>query len=126
MPGVSRIIDWLSAPYSLFLVLKDGTASTQTKVKAGILLGFMAFYVLNPLDLIPDLHPLLGWVDDLIIMPIGMAIAQKTVPDINLGITRAIARAQVKKVVLWTVIAATGLMILGTGPLAFLIWQLTR
>jgi hypothetical protein len=32
----------------------------------------------------------------------------------------------VKKVVLWTVIAAAGLMILGTGLFAFLIWRLAR
>jgi uncharacterized membrane protein YkvA (DUF1232 family) len=124
MTAVNRVIDWLSAPYTLFLVLRDGSASTETRIKAGVILGIMAFYVLNPLDLIPDLHPLLGWVDDLLIMPVGMAIAQRTVPDINVGAVRAGARARVKKAVLWTLVAAAGLMVIGTMLFALLALQL--
>ena len=30
----------------------------------------MAFYLVNPLDIIPDLIPLLGWVDDMILVPL--------------------------------------------------------
>ncbi len=126
MPVFSRVVDWLSAPYTLYLVLKDDTASRQTKIRAGIILAFMAFYILNPLDLIPDLQPLLGWVDDLLIMPIGMAIAQKAVPEINLGAIKAGARARVKKVVLWTTAAAAGLIVLGTTLLAVLLWLLLK
>ena len=126
MPGISKVVDWLSAPYTLYLVLKDNSASTRTKVKAGIILALMAFYVLNPMDLIPDFHPLLGWIDDLIIMPVGMAIAQKAVPEIDLSIIKAAARARVKKAVFWTVAAGAGLMTVGTALLAFFIWQLLK
>ena len=126
MPGVFNVVDWLSAPYTLYLVLRDNSASTQTKVRAGIILAFMAFYILNPLDLIPDLQPILGWIDDLIILPLGMAVAQKAVPEIDLGIIRVSARARVKKVVLWTVAAGAGLMILGTTLLTLAIWQLLK
>jgi len=31
---------------------------------------FTAFYLLNPLDIIPDVIPVLGWVDDLILVPL--------------------------------------------------------
>ncbi|MDP2779228.1 YkvA family protein [Devosia sp.] len=32
--------------------------------------AFTAFYLLNPFDLIPDVIPVLGWVDDLILVPL--------------------------------------------------------
>ena len=126
MKPMNRVIDWLSAPYSLFLVLKDEAASTQTRVRAGVILGFMAFYILNPFDLVPDIQPLLGWIDDLIIMPVGMAIAQRAVPDVNLGVVKAAARAKVKRAVLWTVAGMAVLLTIGTGLFALLLWQLLR
>ena len=30
---------------------------------------FVAFYLINPLDIIPDVIPVLGWVDDMILVP---------------------------------------------------------
>ena len=32
--------------------------------------AFVAFYLLNPFDLIPDLIPFLGWVDDIVLVPL--------------------------------------------------------
>jgi hypothetical protein len=37
-------------------------------------------YVLSPLDLIPDFVPVLGYLDDLIIVPAGIALALRLVP----------------------------------------------
>jgi len=41
---------------------------TPLHLKAATL--FVAFYLVNPLDIIPDVIPLLGWVDDLILVPL--------------------------------------------------------
>ena len=126
MPFVSKIIDWLAAPYSLYLVLRDKTVSRQTKIRAGIILGILVFYIVNPLDLIPDFHPLLGWVDDLLILPIGMAVAQRMAPEVNLGAIRTGARGRVKRVVLWVLAGATGLTLMGLAVIAILVWQLNK
>ena len=40
----------------------------------------VAAYALSPLDLIPDFIPVLGLVDDLIIVPLGIALAVRLVP----------------------------------------------
>ena len=41
---------------------------TPLHLKAATL--FVAFYLVNPFDVLPDFIPLLGWVDDLILVPL--------------------------------------------------------
>ena len=41
---------------------------TPLHLKAATL--FVAFYLVNPLDIIPDVIPILGWVDDMILLPL--------------------------------------------------------
>ena len=40
----------------------------------------MAAYALSPIDLIPDFIPVLGYLDDLLIVPLGIMLAIKLVP----------------------------------------------
>jgi uncharacterized membrane protein YkvA (DUF1232 family) len=41
---------------------------TPLHLKAATL--FVAFYLVNPLDIIPDLIPIVGWVDDIVLVPL--------------------------------------------------------
>jgi uncharacterized membrane protein YkvA (DUF1232 family) len=45
----------------------------------------VAAYALSPIDLIPDFIPVLGYVDDLIILPLGILLAVKLIPADLLG-----------------------------------------
>jgi hypothetical protein len=38
-------------------------------------------YALSPVDLIPDFIPVLGYLDDLILVPLGIAVAIKMIPE---------------------------------------------
>ena len=38
-------------------------------------------YVISPIDIIPDFIPILGWIDDLIIIPVGLALVRGLVPE---------------------------------------------
>ena len=40
----------------------------------------MLAYALSPIDLIPDFIPVLGWIDDLILLPLGIALAVRMTP----------------------------------------------
>lgn len=54
----------------------------------------VAAYALSPLDLIPDFIPVLGWLDDLIIVPLGILLAVRLVPtEVMEEHRRAAARA---------------------------------
>lgn len=41
----------------------------------------VAAYALSPIDLVPDFIPVLGWVDDLMIVPLGLWVARRLIPD---------------------------------------------
>lgn len=49
----------------------------------------MFAYALSPIDLIPDFIPVLGYLDDLVIVPAGIALAVRLVPDDVLAECRA-------------------------------------
>jgi uncharacterized membrane protein YkvA (DUF1232 family) len=43
-------------------------------------LALVLAYALSPIDLIPDFVPVLGYVDDLILLPLGIALAIRLIP----------------------------------------------
>ncbi len=47
---------------------------------AKVFMGLVVAYALSPIDLIPDFIPVLGYLDDLIIVPLGIVLALKMVP----------------------------------------------
>ena len=59
-----------------FLALKDG----RTPVIAKILVGITVAYALSPVDLIPDFVPVLGYLDDVLLLPALIALSIKLIP----------------------------------------------
>ena len=47
---------------------------------ARILAVAVAAYALSPIDLIPDFLPELGWIDDLVIVPLGLLVVRRSIP----------------------------------------------
>ncbi|HLI29621.1 MAG TPA: DUF1232 domain-containing protein [Terriglobia bacterium] len=58
------------------LVLRD----SRTPKSAKWLLRFVFTYLLSPIDLIPDAIPVIGAIDDLVILPIVLLIAYRLIP----------------------------------------------
>lgn len=56
---------------------------------AKAVLLFVAGYALSPIDLIPDFIPILGYLDDLLIVPLGISLAIRLVPKTVLEECRA-------------------------------------
>lgn len=61
---------------AVFLSLGD----SQTPPGAKILAWLTVAYALSPIDLIPDFIPLLGYIDDIIILPALVALTVKLIP----------------------------------------------
>ena len=66
----------------------------------------VAAYALSPIDLIPDFIPVIGYLDDLILIPIGIALVIRLTPDEVLDSARAKAQSVVDKPVSYTAAAA--------------------
>jgi uncharacterized membrane protein YkvA (DUF1232 family) len=65
----------------------------QTPWYAKLLVAAVVAYALSPIDLIPDFVPVLGLMDDLIILPLGIALAIELVPSSVMAECRARACA---------------------------------
>lgn len=53
----------------------------RTPVAAKVVGGIIAAYAISPTDLIPDFIPVLGYLDDLLIVPLGLMLAVRLIPD---------------------------------------------
>ena len=53
----------------------------ETPILAKILAGVTVAYALSPIDLIPDFIPILGYLDDVILLPFLIALTIKLIPD---------------------------------------------
>jgi uncharacterized membrane protein YkvA (DUF1232 family) len=81
-------------------------------------------YALSPIDLIPDFIPVLGYLDDLRLIPLGSALVLRMIPPVVMVECRARARAElvdgkpvgraVATVIVanWLVLAATALLLI--------------
>lgn len=62
---------------ALFLALKN----SDTPILAKIFAGITVVYALSPLDLVPDFIPVLGYLDDVILLPMLAALTIKFIPS---------------------------------------------
>ena len=60
-------------------------------------MALLVAYALSPIDLIPDFIPVLGYVDDLILLPLGIALAIRLIPSAVLDACRARAAARLQE-----------------------------
>ncbi len=62
--------------YALYLAYKDPRVPWYARLVAG---GVVA-YAFSPIDLIPDFIPVIGYLDDLVLVPLGIALAIRLIP----------------------------------------------
>lgn len=83
---------WLrTETYALCLACKDPRVPWYAKIIIAATVG----YALSPIDLIPDFVPVLGQLDDLIIVPIGISLALKMMPKEVLDEYREKAKSEI-------------------------------
>lgn len=78
--------------HALWLAFRDPRTPWYAKAWLALVLG----YAVSPIDLIPDFIPLVGYLDDLILVPAGIALAVRMIPPAVLTEARTRARETVE------------------------------
>ncbi|HYC53979.1 MAG TPA: YkvA family protein [Candidatus Binatia bacterium] len=65
----------------------------RTPIVARMLAALVVAYALSPIDLIPDFIPVLGYLDDLVLVPLGLAMCLRMIPADVMDAARAKAAA---------------------------------
>jgi uncharacterized membrane protein YkvA (DUF1232 family) len=100
--------------YGLYLAARD----PRTPWYAKLLVAGIVAYALSPIDLIPDFIPVLGYLDDLVLIPLGIFLALKLIPPQVMAECRARAQTAMRNgkpasraaaaaiIIIWLVAAA--------------------
>ena len=62
--------------YTIYLAYKDPRVPWYAKAFTACIVA----YAFSPIDLIPDFIPILGYLDDIVLIPLGIALALKMIP----------------------------------------------
>src|ERR687886_961976 len=75
--------------YAIYIACKDSRVPWYARVFAGIVVA----YAFSPIDFIPDFIPILGYLDDLVLVPLGIILVLKMIPPAVLAECREKAEA---------------------------------
>jgi uncharacterized membrane protein YkvA (DUF1232 family) len=117
--GLSRLFKWKQLfsrdTLAMLLAWRDPRLPRSSKL---LLLGMLA-YVVSPIDLLPDMVPLAGLIDDLILVPMGLSWLRSGFPEQILADYRRRSQRTI-----WTVLAAVvGLVVLVVVLIYVTIWM---
>ncbi len=112
--------------HALYLAYGDPRVPTHARVFTIIVVA----YAFSPIDLIPDPIPVLGYLDDLVLVPLGIALAVRMIPPEVLAECREKARnnkskagpkgaaAAVVVVIIWLILAVLAVYLI-SGALGY-------
>ena len=118
--GVAGLKQWARAlkrdVVALWIAGRDRRVPWHAKAVAAA----VAAYALSPIDVIPDFIPVLGYLDDLILVPLGIALAVRLIPPALLAEFRA--EAARREALPTSRAAAAAVVALWLGAAALLLW----
>ena len=79
--------------YAIYLAYKDPRVPWYARLFAACVIG----YAFSPIDLIPDPIPVLGYLDDLVLIPLGITLVLKMIPPAVMAECRVKAQAALNK-----------------------------
>jgi uncharacterized membrane protein YkvA (DUF1232 family) len=123
---LSRILDWITTPYAIYLIVKDPAVATSIKFRAVIGLTLIFAYVISPFDIIPDFIPLAGLIDDLIMVPLGLILLRHITPGLDLAEKREKAQSGAKRVINRALFVFILAILLGLAWFGLLVYILVR
>ena len=95
----------------------------RTPWYAKLLAGCVVAYAFSPIDLVPDFIPVLGYLDDLLVVPLGVALVLRLLPADVIAECRAEASRRTAKPI--SRLGAVAVVLVWVG-LAWLVWMVLR
>ncbi|NJD57979.1 MAG: hypothetical protein C3F13_13265 [Anaerolineales bacterium] len=108
--------------YALYLAYKDPRTPWYAKVFAVVVVG----YAFSPIDLIPDPIPVLGYLDDLLLIPLGAYLAVKMIPPQVMADSRDNAKEIIAQAKPANKVAAAIIVLVWIGMAVLVAWLLYR
>jgi uncharacterized membrane protein YkvA (DUF1232 family) len=119
-----KLKDWARSlkrdVHAIYLAARDPRTPWYAKALAVCVAG----YALSPIDLIPDFVPVLGYLDDLVIVPLGIWAVVKLIPAEVMAENRAAAALAAQKPVSGT--AAVVIALIWVASIALTVWLAYR
>ncbi len=95
--AMSRLKTWAHGIKRDVVTVYFAARDPQAPMGARLLAVLVASYALSPIDLIPDFIPVLGYLDDLLIVPLGLLWVMRLMPDAVLADARRKAEQLLEK-----------------------------
>ena len=104
--------------HALYLVCRDSRVPWPARTVAFLVVA----YALSPIDLIPDVIPVLGYLDDLVVLPLGILLVLKMVPSDVMQDCRCAARETQNDGKHGAIAGAVLVLTIWTAILAVAVW----
>lgn len=115
---LERLRRWARAVKHDVLALWLGLRDPRVPVAAKLVAGVVVAYALSPIDLIPDFIPVLGLLDDAVLLPLGILLAVRLIPPDVMADLRGQVTGLARPNSLWGAIGVVAVWLL----LAWLVW----
>lgn len=124
---LARLRSWARGLKQSTLVVYFAARDPGTPWWVRVIALLVAAYALSPIDLIPDFIPVLGYIDDLLIVPLGVLLVLRLIPPEvrRAAKERALAVAD-KPTSRVTAVVIVAIWLVVAGLLGFWFWQLLR
>jgi uncharacterized membrane protein YkvA (DUF1232 family) len=117
---VSAIRDWARQIKQQTLALYFAVRDPRTPWYVKLFAGFIVAYAISPVDLIPDFIPVLGFLDEVILLPAAIWLAVRLVPPAVLNEARRRAAQAGERPT--SRIAGTVIVLIWIGALVLCVW----
>ena len=94
---IGRLRRWARGIRRDTLAITYALRDPRTPWAARILGAIVVAYAVSPIDLIPDFIPVLGYLDDLLLLPLGLLLVRRLIPPEVLADARARADARAER-----------------------------
>ncbi len=120
---LGRVKQWARNLKRDVIALWIAARDKRTPLAAKLVAAMVATYALSPIDLIPDFVPVLGYLDDLLIVPLGILMAVKLIPPALMAEFRREAAGRDKPVSRAGLVFMILVWLAGLGLLGWWIYQ---